>query len=57
MFDQLERELKEAGYNSITLAALMDIQSNKIRLTARAHSQFQNFMSKGAGMFAEAVGA
>jgi len=56
MFDELEKELSEQGYANVTLEALMDIQSNKIKLTARAHSQFQNFMSRGPKMFAEALG-
>lgn len=54
MFDQLEKELREAGYERISLEALQDIQSNKVRLTAKAHSQFQRLLTQGSKLFAEA---
>jgi len=55
MFDQLEKEVKEAGYTHLSLEALKDIQSNKVKITAKAHQEFLGFMRMGREMFAEKV--
>lgn len=52
MFDQLTKEVKEAGFEYLSLEALQAIQLNKIKITAKAHQEFLGFMRLGNEMVA-----
>ena len=54
MFDQLRKEIAEAGYSHMSLEALQDIKANKVKLTHAAHEEFNEFMLQGSKMFAPA---
>jgi hypothetical protein len=53
MFDQLRKELEEAGYTGINPDSLQDIYNDKVKLTHTAHVEFAEFMLQGQRMFAD----
>ena len=54
MSNTLRAELQEAGYDHISIEALQAVLDNEIKLSHKAHTEFNEFMRQGAAMFAPA---